>query len=53
VGGIVGFLIPLTIGMLILTLVYTASPRLQYSMTMKFGNKQEKRDARRKGRGKR
>ena len=53
VGGIVGFLIPLTIGMLILTLVYTASPRLQYSMTMKFGNKQEKRDAKRKGRGKR
>ena len=53
VGGIVGFLIPLTIGMLILTLFYTASPRLQYSMTMKFGNKQEKRDAKRKGRGKR
>ena len=53
VGGIVGFLIPLTIGMLILTLVYTASPKLQYWMTMKFGNKQEKRDAKRKGIGKR
>ena len=52
-GGVVGFLIPLTIGMLILTLVYTASPRLQYSMTMKFGNRQEKRDAKRRGKGKR
>ena len=52
-GGFVGFLIPLTIGMLILTLVYTASPKLQYWMTMKFGNKQEKRDAKRKGTGKR
>ena len=52
-GGVVGFLIPLTIGMLILTLVYTASPKLQYWMTMKFGNKQEKREAKRKVRGKR
>ena len=52
-GGLVGFLIPITIGMLILTLVYTASPKLQYWMTMKFGNKQEKRDAKRKGTGKR
>ena len=52
-GGIVGFLIPLTIFMLLTTLVYSASPKMQYWMTMKFGNKQEKRDARRKGRGKR
>ena len=41
-GGIVGFLIPLTIGMLVLTLVYTASPKMQYWMTMKFGSRQEK-----------
>ena len=47
-GGIVGFLIPLTIFMLILTLVYTASPKMQYWMTMKFGNEQEKIDAKRK-----
>lgn len=52
-GGIVGFLIPLTIFMLLTTLVYSASPKMQYWMTMKFGNKQEKRDARRKARGKR
>ena len=52
-GGIVGFLIPLTIFMLILTLVYTASPKMQYWMTMKFGNEQEKIDAKRKGRRKR
>ena len=52
-GGIVGFLIPLTIGMLVLTLVYTASPKMQYWMTMKFGSRQEKRDAKRKGKGKR
>jgi hypothetical protein len=52
-GGVVGFLIPLTIFMLLTTLVYSASPKMQYWMTMKFGNKQEKRDARRKGRGKR
>jgi len=53
VGIIVGFLIPLTIGMLVLTLIYTASPKIQYSMTMKFGNKQEKRDAKRRRKGKR
>ena len=41
-GGIVGFLIPLTIGMLVLTLVYTTSPKMQYWMTMKFGSRQEK-----------
>ena len=52
-GGIVGFLIPLTIFMLILTLVYTASPKMQYWMTMKFGNEQEKIDAKRKVRRKR
>ena len=39
--------------MLLITLVYTGSPKMQYWMTMKFGNKDEKRDARRKGRGKR
>jgi hypothetical protein len=52
-GGFIGFLIPLTIVMLLITLVYTGSPKMQYWMTMKFGNKDEKRDARRKGRGKR
>ncbi|MDE0746070.1 MAG: hypothetical protein OSB66_10115, partial [SAR202 cluster bacterium] len=52
-GGIVGFLIPLTIFMMLITLVYTSSPKMQYWVTMKFGNKEEKRDARRKGRGKR
>lgn len=52
-GGFIGFLIPLTIGMLLLTLVYTSSPKMQYWMTIRFGSKQEKRDARRKGRGKR
>ena len=52
-GGFIGFLIPLTIVMLLVTLVYTASPKMQYWMTIKFGNKQEKRDARRKGRRKR
>ena len=52
-GGIVGFLIPLTIFMLLLTLVYTASPKMQHWMTMKFGNEQEKIDAKRKVRRKR
>jgi hypothetical protein len=52
-GGIVGFLIPLTIFMLVLTLVYTASPKMQHWMTMKFGNEQEKIDAKRKVRRKR
>jgi hypothetical protein len=51
--GFIGFLIPLTIVMLIITLVYTASPKMQHWMTMKFGNKQEKIDAKRKGRRKR
>ena len=52
-GGFIGFLIPLTIAMLIITLAYTASPKMQYWMIMKFGNKQEKIDAKRKGRRKR
>ena len=52
-GGIVGFLIPLTIFMLLLTLVYTASPKMQHWMTIKFGNEQEKIDAKRKVRRKR
>ena len=52
-GGVVGFLIPLTIFMLLLTLVYTASPKMQHWMTIKFGNEQEKIDAKRKVRRKR